>query len=476
MGTMSSVTGLDLTIVGLYLIGMLGIGVYFVKNIKNAGDYYVAGRTLGPFVMVGTVCATIIGGSAMMGRAGLGYDQGIVAVMTAVPYFVGMLVFSAISGRIQDVGVKYNITSIPELFELRFGKKAKCLIAVLIGYTMMGTVASQITATAVIFKMVGGQVGITFEMGACLATFIFIFYTAASGLFGVVYTDVVQFFMLLLFVYILLPIQGIHFLGGFGQFWSAIPKEMLIPRLDGKILGDIVTYLVFTLAGAEMWQRAFAAKSRKAAKEGMFIGTAIYGVTIFVILSLGLMGRQIMPDVKELYGTTEAIIPAMVIHILPIGITGLTLAGLLSVMMSSADSYLLISTQTFVQDLGKTIDPKMTDKKEVRLSRIFSTVLALGALIIALYIKNAYNALMFAWTFYAASVGLPALAALYWKKATTQGIISSILAGFVVSIGWELIGKPWGLGSAVPGSVICGLVLVFVSLATYEKNPSVMLS
>ncbi len=474
MQDLSNITTLDLVIVALYLLGMLGIGVYFVRRIQNAGDYYVAGRSLGPLVLAGTVCATIIGGSAMMGRAGLGYDYGSLAVVTALPYLIGMFVFSGISGRIQEVGVKYNITSIPELFEKRFSKTAKCLIALLIGYTMMGTVASQITAVAVIVKMIGGKIGITYEMGACLATFIFKFNTAESGLLGVVYTDVVQFFMLIIFVYILLPLSGIRYLGGFGNFWSNVPKEMLIPNIDGKVVGDIVTYLVFTMAGAEMWQRAFAAKSRKAAKEGMFWGTSIYGCTIFIILMLGLMGRQILPNVKELYGTAEAVIPGLVIHILPVGITGLCLAGLLSVMMSSADSYLLISTQTFVQDLGKTLNPKMSDKREVFISRILSAVLAIGALIIALYIKNAYNALMFAWTFYAASVGLPALAALYWRKATNAGIIASIVSGFVVSIGWDLIGKPWGLGSAVPGSLVCAVVLVTVSLATYKTHPSEM--
>lgn len=272
MQDLSNITTLDLVIVVLYLLGMLGIGVYFVRRIQNAGDYYVAGRSLGPLVLAGTVCATIIGGSAMMGRAGLGYDYGSLAVVTALPYLIGMFVFSGISGRIQEVGVKYNITSIPELFEKRFSKTAKCLIALLIGYTMMGTVASQITAVAVIVKMIGGKIGITYEMGACLATFIFIFYTAASGLFGVVYTDVVQFFMLIIFVYILLPLSGIRYLGGFGNFWSNVPKEMLIPNIDGKVVGDIVTYLVFTMAGAEMWQRAFAAKSRKAAKEGDVLG------------------------------------------------------------------------------------------------------------------------------------------------------------------------------------------------------------
>ena len=81
---MLELTLLDLLIIGAYLIGMLLVGVYFVKRIKNPGDYYVAGRTLGPVVLTATVCATIIGGSAMMGRAGLAFTDGFKCVMTAV--------------------------------------------------------------------------------------------------------------------------------------------------------------------------------------------------------------------------------------------------------------------------------------------------------------------------------------------------------------------------------------------------------
>ena len=81
---MHELTNLDLVIIVLYMIGMLFVGVWFVKRIKNTGDYYVAGRTLGPFVLTATVCASIIGGSAMMGRAGIAYTTGFKAVMTAI--------------------------------------------------------------------------------------------------------------------------------------------------------------------------------------------------------------------------------------------------------------------------------------------------------------------------------------------------------------------------------------------------------
>ena len=169
-------------------------------------------------------------------------------------------------------------------------------------------------------------------------------------------------------------------------------------------------------------------------------------------------------------------IPALAIKVLPIGLTGIALAGMLSVIMSTADSYLLVSVQTCVSDIGKTISPGMSEKTELRLSRIFAVILPIGALVIALYIKNAYATLMFAWCFYAAAAGIPAFAALFWKKATKQGIIVAMVSGFTVCIAWKLLGQPFGLGAAVPGTIACAIALVTVSLATFQKHPAPFLS
>ena len=385
-----------------------------------------------------TVCATIIGGSGLMGRAGVAYSSGFKAIMTALPYLLGMFIFSGFAGRISAVGTTFNVTSIPDLFEQRFGKSAKVMLGALIAFTMMGTVASQVTATATIINMLGNEIGISYEAGAIIACLVFIIYTATSGLFGVIYTDVLS-----------------------------------TPYLDGSIVGDIITYFVFTLAGAEMWQRAFAAKSQKAAKEGLFLGTLVYGLTIPLVWFMGVVAHQLVPAEKIIaYGSTDAVVPALAIEILPVGLTGLALAGILSVIMSTADSYLIVSVQTCVHDIYKTFKPGISEKKELLLTRVFAVVLPLGALIIALYIKNAYNILMFAWSFYAAAAGLPAFAALYWKKATKAGILSGMAAGFSVTILWKLIGLPFGIGATVPGAIACLLALVLVSLATYKKSPA----
>ena len=467
---------LDLAIIAVYLITMVAVGIYFVRRIKNTGDYYVAGRSLGPLVMMATVCATIIGGSGLMGRAGVAYSSGFKAVLTAIPYLLGMFIFSGFAGKISDIGMKYDVTSIPDLFHRRFGKTAKILLAAMVAFTMMGTVASQVTATATIINMLGGQVGLSFEAGALIACIIFMVYTASSGLFGVVYTDVLQFYMLILFVYILIPAASLRSIGGFSNFLANLDPALAKPYINGNILGDIVTYLVFTMAGAEMWQRAFAAKDRGSAKKGMFLGTAVYGITIALVYFMGVVAHQVIgDDALAVYGNTDAVVPALAIHVLPIGLTGFALAGILSVIMSTADSYLLVSVQTCVHDIGKTFFPEMKDKTEILLSRVFSIILPLGALVIALYIKNAYNILMFAWSFYAAAAGIPAFAALFWRKATSAGVIAGMAAGFTVCIGWKLLGEPFGLGSAVPGTIACGIALVAVSLATYKSRPSLFL-
>ena len=466
----TELSGIDLVIVGVYLIAMVLIGVHFLRRIKNSGDYYVAGRSFGPVVLMATVCATIIGGSGLMGRAGKAYSGGFMAIMTALPYLIGMFIFSGISGRISDVGIQHNISSVPELFEKRFGKPAKLVLSAFIAFTMMGTVASQVRAAGTIINLLGGSVGITYEMGALIACVVFMVYTATSGLFGVVYTDVFQFYMLLLFVYILVPVSSLRSVGGWSSFTANLDPALVKPYINGSILGDIVTYLVFTMAGAEMWQRAFAARDRSSAKKGMFLGTSVYGVTIALVFFMGIIGHQVLGDGIT---NTDSVVPALAIKVLPAGLTGLALAGLLSVIMSTADSYLLVSVQTCVHDIGKTIHPGMTDRREILMSRIFSVILPLGALIIALYIQNAYDILMFSWSFYAAACGLPCFAALYWRKVTSAGILSGMLAGFVVCVVWKQLGQPFGLGAAVPGAIACAVALSTVSLLTYKKHPSV---
>ena len=104
---------------------------------------------------------------------------------------------------------------------------------------------------------------------------------------------------------------------------------------------------------------------------------------------MGVVAHQLVSaDKIAQYGSTDAVVPALAIEILPVGLTGLALAGILSVIMSTADSYLIVSVQTCVHDIYKVFKPDIPEKKELRLTRVFAFVLPLGALVIALYIKE----------------------------------------------------------------------------------------
>ena len=214
---------------------------------------------------------------------------------------------------------------------------------------------------------------------------------------------------------------------------------------------------------------------------GLVIAIGMMVDSSSVVIESCFRANDRVPDFSEaaLQGTTEVVasivastITTVVVY-LPLcfsgGMTGQIFMQLgLTIVFSMVAS--LISAITLVPLFFKLYKP--TQKKELRLTRVFAVILPLGALVIALYIKNAYSILMFAWSFYAAAAGLPAFAALYWKKATKAGIIAGMVAGFTVCVGWKLAGVPFGLGPTVPGAIACAAALVGVSLATYRKAPT----
>ena len=216
-------TGLDGAVIIVYMLFMVGIGYYFSKKIKSNEDYYLGGRSFGSFAVVLTVLATAIGGNSLMGRAGIGYNSGLVAISIGLPYGIGMIFFAMTSKRIYETGVKYNFASVPDMIGYRFGLKTKHIFAAIIGYTMAAMISSSIIAFGVIFNLLGETIGITFELGAVIAVIIILIYTVTGGIYGVVWTDVVQGIMMLILMYLLLPVMTTIKAGGLSTMIASYP-------------------------------------------------------------------------------------------------------------------------------------------------------------------------------------------------------------------------------------------------------------
>lgn len=468
---MTGISWVDLVLIVVYMGILAYVGLKSKRKISNVSDYFVAGRSLSSFVLIATVCASVIGGSALIGKGGYAYKDGMVCIAIGLPYMIGMFLFSAFSGKISKIGQKYGFISMSEMLGYRFGNIVKILSAILVIYTSISTVGAQVSATGTIISTLGGD-KVTYITGAIIATIIFTAYTVTSGLFGVVYTDVLQFIVLILFVYIMLPIFSISKVGGLSELIQKTNPEKWHLNITPDILTLIVTNFIMTIAGAEFWQRAFAAKDHKSAFKGQFGGTVVYAVTIVITMFIGLAAAILFPNLIQDYGNADYAIPVMIVSILPVGLTGLAVAGVMSVMMSSADTYLLCATQSLVTDIYKSLKKDLNDEKCLLISKVATVVFALFAFVVAMFFRSAYDALMFGWTFYAATLGVPCLVSLIWKKATTAGVLSGMGVGFVISIVWKLIGQPFGIGSTIIGVVLNALVLFLVSLFTYKKFPS----
>ncbi len=466
---MTKLVALDYIVIILFLGTMVVMGMALSRRVKSSKSFYTANNSIGMFGMLATACATMVGGSSMIGRAGLGFTSGIECLNTVFAYMAGMFIFSAFAGKIYDMGIRHDLHSIPALLEYRFGKPSKLVVSVMIVVAMTGGVAAQISATATMIRLLGNDIGISYEMGAVISTLVFMLYTSSSGLYAVVYTDMIQFIILIICIYTFVPLAGFHALGGIGNFVAHIDPAYVKPVLNGHIISDILGFFIFSIASADMWQRAFSAKNRATAGRGMALGTVAYFVCMVLVFLMALIARQLIPNVKELYGSTDAVIPALAVRLLPSGILGLCIAGILSVTMSSADSSLLAASQAVADDIYSTLRPGEDCRRLLLASRIATVVISIFALLSALYMRNAYDIISKAFSVYSTSAGACVFGALFWRKQTSQGTIASLLGGLLTCIIWNLMGSPFGIGATIPGVAVSALLLVTVSLATCQK-------
>ena len=473
---MISVSTLDWIIVAVYLLSMLGVGFYFVKKIKKSSDYFLAGRSLGAFPIACSIAATTIGGAAMLGRTGTIYQKGLAGVTMALPYLLAMVLMGFAFPRISKIGAKYNVGTLPQLFGARYGKGMQAVVGIVCAIGMGASVATQISGCSTVFSIMGGDtLGISYEICAIFATIIFIVYVMFSGLYSVVWTDVIQCILLVVMIYIVLPIGGINSAGGFDAVKAVVPESFSNWNFDSAIIGAMVTNFAIVACNPPIWQRAFAAKTSGTAKKGMILGYCIYGATIFLCIFIAYAALAVVPNVYETYGSYDYVVPALVIKVLPKGLIGITVAGMLAVSMSSGDSQLLCSMHHFTSDFMKVFKPDMSTKQEIKYGR-FACIVAGGiALALALYFRSAYDLLMLVWGFYSSCMACPALAALFWKRATKAGIISGMFGGLIANILWKYaFNSPWGLSAVIPGLIVSALLIVVISLLTYNtKNPPV---
>ena len=458
-----------LIVVGVYMAIMLAVGILFTKKANSTEDYYLSGRSLPAPVLMFTFAATWIGASSTLGKAGLAYTDGISAISPTIGSFIAFFIFTAFAGRIRRIGAEHGISSIPDLFEKRFGKATALIAALTIAWTMICTTGTQLIAFSKVLEYMFGPYGISYEQSLIIAMAIVVFYTMLSGMYGVAYTDVIQGIILLIVIGVVLPFGALDKTGGFEGLKASLDPDYFVFKPDISMIGYTITSLLYFVAGPPYWQRAFAAKSSKSATEGSLGGNIIIIFYTLAVVLIGICAASMYPGVSD--SDTELVMLMMTEEYFPPIIYALTIAAILAVIMSTTDSYLILSAQTVTTDIVCRVKGIKSQKEVVLISRISVVAVGVFALLYALKMSNIFESMMLSMTQFSAGIAVPALAALFSKRVTRQGMLASMISGLAFSVIWATaLNNPWGLSEAISGSVVSLIVIVAVSACTQKSS------
>ena len=464
-------------IVVVYLIAMLGIGFYSSKKVLSNEDFMVAGRSLGPILMAGTLSATEIGGGSSLGVVEKAYGQwGLGASWYITTMGIAFVILSFIAHRFRKAEVK----TVPEYFRRRYGKSAGFITAIIMLLPLIGLTASQFIASATIVSV---MLNLDFKIAVTVVAVVVTIYSVMGGLWAVALTDFVQVFLIVIGMFIAVPF-ALNLAGGMDNVVANVPKETL--NLFGginipTIIGLIVMYIASFTVGQEAVSRFYAAKDGKAAIQGSALSAVINFVYAFIptilgIITLALVNMGKLDSEIILKNGAKYALPNLAMAAMPAVIVGLLFSGIISATMSSADSDLLGAGSIFGNDIYKIYIKKDAKSEEImKVTKVTMVIIGIVAWIIAMTNTGSIiTLLMFSFTLRAAGAFFPYIFGLYWKKSSLEGTIASLIVGSIVIIILEHSKNIsfFNLPNIIPGLLASLITFVVVTLIKPSKRES----
>ncbi|WP_182200643.1 sodium:solute symporter family protein [Paraliobacillus salinarum] len=449
--------------IGVYAVLMVGIGIYMSKKVSNSADFILAGKSLGPIVLMGTLLATWTGsGSISGGETSVAFSFGIIpSFMLMIPTVIGIFILYTIAPKIRAFG-KYTISGI---LEAKYGPFARNLASVIVILAYVGIVSYQMTGLGFILNL---TTGMSVELGTIIAAVLIIFLAMIGGLRSVSQTDAISGFLMVGGLIITVPII-ISVAGGWDSIIANVPDSHMTATgglTTIQLMGYLLPSLFLLLSDQNMYQRLAASNSDKSAKKAALSWLGVMLLISPAISIIAFVSRSLFPDIDPgmaLMATTT---------VLPLGVGGILLAAAAAFIITTGNSYLLSAATNMTYDIyGKYINKNPSDKKQLVMTKVFIVVLGGLSYLLISYFPTVLEVQMYSYTVYGAGITPAILAVFFWKRVTTIGGISSMIAGVVTTLVWELVlNTPFELNSSVVSVPVAIIVLILVSLATQKKN------
>ncbi len=468
---------IDYVIFGSYFGAVLGVGVYFYRKNQTREDYYVGNRNISSGHVGMSIVATDVGGGFSLGLGGLGFVMGLSGSWLLFTGLVGAwLAAILVVPRVKQLDQVHGFLTFPDFLKHTYGPRVAMAAAVISGLGYLGFTAGQIQAGA---TLAAGSVfaDVTFmdpvKFSLMVMAAVVIIYTAMGGLKAVIYTDTIQWAVLLAgLLFCGLPFAWIK-VGGWQALRDNLPAAhfSLTNIAPVEFINWIATIVPVWFVGMTLYQRIYACKDVKQARKAFYIaGLLEYPLMAFLGVSLGLMARVVFPEAQQ-----EMAMPMLLSHALPVGITGIVLAAYFSAIMSTADSCLIASSGHFVNDL---IEPGLKSKDNMKLSMRLSQIATLVLGTVALGLTQAFDTvleiIMHAYSVMVAGLLVPTLAALFARQPHPKAALGAMVGGCGVTAGlivvetakWATL--PLGLAPSIFGLMTS--VLIYGLAATMTRN------
>lgn len=451
-------------IVGIFMVGLFIFGLIVSKTIKDPDDWVVANQSLGVIPLSGTYFATIVSATSIVSYMGYYYLQGWPGMWN----FAGTLVTSFVAAiwvakRMRSSGT----TTFPEYIEKRFGRIHALLSCVIILIGAITLMAAQVKASVVVLQAMVDWSAITISI---VVLIVFVAFTALGGMKAVAWTDTICSYIIIIGVWAM-AINYLGILGGFGNLMSGIKSinPDFVSAFSSKItpitaLGWTATWGICNFGAPQFVGRFLSATTPESAAKSQGITALMLGLFYLPLLVVGLGGMLVLPGIEK----QDMVFTTLVTQTVNPILGGIMFAAVIAAIISTADSLLLLASTTFTRDIWKNfIEPKMTSERELLISRISTVFIGIMGVALTFIMTDVIQFIQArAVTLMGSAMAMLILIGAFNKKVTSAGALASIITGFVVANVWYALGQPYGIFSALPGSISAGIVLLVVSKFT----------
>ena len=489
-----------------YMAVVIGIGIYFAKRSNQSSeDYFLGGRSLGPWVTAMSAEASDMSGWLLMGLPGVAYWCGLSdAAWTSIGLALGTYInWLLVAKRLRRYSaVAGDAITLPDFFSNRFHEKKKVIMTLSALFILIFFTVYASSCFVTCGKLFSTLFGASYQSMMIAGAVFVVIYTFLGGFLAESASDFMQA-VVMIFALTVILITGTLAAGGlqavvdnaknipgfftfFGIASPSVDANGIQQVANGApVFGEAGSYGFLTIISTLSWGlgyfgmpqvllRFMAIRKTDELVRARRIATVWVVISLAAAVLIGLMGRAMFP-VHETLNTASGAENVFIVlsrHLLPPLLAGLVMAGILAATISSSDSYLLIAASAVSLNIFKGILKKdASDKQVMTMSRIILLLIAVAGVVIAMDENSViFTIVSFAWAGFGAVFGPIMLFSLFWKRTTQAGAVAGMVTGGVMVFLWNLVLKPlggvFGIYELFPAFVLSCLVILVVSLLT----------